>query len=361
MTSDARPLHSCLWELTLRCSLHCLHCGSAAGRARPGELTLAECFGVTEELVQLGCKELTFIGGEVFLFRGWEQIARSLSEQGVVVNIMSNGFKIGREEIEQLRTARLSNVGISLDGTRAVHNLIRNHPRSFDNILRSFAALNQAKLPIGVVTSLLEMNYPELPRLYRLLVSNGVTLWQIQLVNPMGYLSGRRDLILDRRHITHLIRFIRDKNRDRQMTVVAADNVGYYHGDTEDRIRGNRCSLCYWSGCMAGLNSLFIDSVGNVKGCGALYDERFVEGNVRERSLRELWRDRTSFAYNRRFTTDLLTGRCRGCEYGAVCRGGCRASNYFMTGSLYDNAFCPNGGCSDRPLAVSAGRGASGR
>jgi radical SAM protein with 4Fe4S-binding SPASM domain len=320
-------------------------------------LTLTECFRVAEELVRLGCKELTFIGGEVFLFRGWEQIARSLSERGVVVNIMSNGFKIGREEIEQIRTARLSNVGISLDGTRAVHNLIRNHPRSFDNIRRSFAALNQAKVPIGVVTSLLEMNYPALRRLYRLLVRNGVTLWQIQLVNPMGYLSDRRDLILDRRHVPHLIRFIREKNRDRRMTVVAADNVGYYYDDTEARIRGNRFSLCYWSGCMAGLNSAFIDSVGNVKGCGALYDERFVEGNVRDRSLAEIWRDRASFAYNRRFTPDLLAGRCRGCEYGPVCRGGCRASNYFMTGSLYDNAFCPNGRCPGRPLVGSAGRG----
>ena len=202
--------------------------------------------------------------------------------------------------------------------------------------------LNQSGIPIGVVTSLIEMNYPELEAIYQFLIENRVNLWQIQLVNPMGNMADKRNLILSPDHLPDLIDFIRQKNKDRYMLIVAADNVGYYYKDSETYIRGTRSPVCYWGGCMAGLNTLFIDSVGNVKGCGALYDDKFIEGNLRENSLKELWTSKETFRYNRDFTTNLLAGNCKGCDMGSVCRGGCRASNYFMNDYLYENAFCPH-------------------
>ena len=66
----------CVWELTLRCNMRCLHCGSAAGKARADELTVRECLGVADQLLDLGCRQTTFIGGEVLLYRGWERVAR---------------------------------------------------------------------------------------------------------------------------------------------------------------------------------------------------------------------------------------------------------------------------------------------
>jgi MoaA/NifB/PqqE/SkfB family radical SAM enzyme len=43
------PVHV-VWEITLACNLKCQHCGSRAGRPRPGELTTAECLDVVEQL-----------------------------------------------------------------------------------------------------------------------------------------------------------------------------------------------------------------------------------------------------------------------------------------------------------------------
>jgi len=339
MVKTHYKLFSCLWELTLKCNLNCMHCGSVAGLARQQELTLSECFRIADEIIELKCKELTFIGGEIFLYPGWEKIANYLSKQGIVVNLMSNGYRIGKNEINQIKFAYLSNVGISLDGTETVHNRIRGNKHSFSQIQKTFNLLNQAEIPIGVVTSLLEMNYASLEKLYQFLVENNVNLWQIQLVNPMGNMINKKELILNRKHIPSLINFIREKNKDRYMLVVAADNIGYYD-DNEAYIRGRDNPICYWSGCQAGITSLFIDSVGNVKGCGALYDKKFIEGNLKQNSLAEIWTNKKNFSYNRKFKTDLLSGNCKSCDVGSVCQGGCRASNYFMTNSLYENAFC---------------------
>jgi len=316
-----------------------MHCGSVAGKAREKELALEECFHVAEELLNLGCKNITFIGGEVFLYKGWEKIARYFSDNGVRVNIMSNAYTIGEDEINQIKHAKLSNVGVSIDGMEENHNRIRKKKDSFARIRKAFDLLNQERIPIGVVTCLLDFNYADLEELYVFLINHNVQLWQLQLVNPMGNMADKRNLIINPDKIPSITEFVREKNKDGRMVIYAADNIGYYD-DNEAYIRGRRTPVCYWTGCQAGIASIFIDSVGNVKGCGTLYSEAFIEGNVRKTPLAEIWNDKDNFGYNRKFNTTLLTGRCKDCDVGDVCRGGCRASNYFASNSLYESAFC---------------------
>jgi radical SAM protein with 4Fe4S-binding SPASM domain len=338
-TGSSYELTSCLWELTLRCNMRCIHCGSAAGRPRDRELSLEESLRVADELVTLGCGELTFIGGEVFLYPGWETIARHLSDRGVLVNIMSNGYHYDQHAIAQILHARLTNVGISVDGLEVNHTTIRGREDAFTEVLRTFALLNAAGVPIGVVTSLMEMNYPDLADLYEVLLEHAVQLWQLQLVNAMGNMAGKRHMLIHRDKIPMLTDFIREKNKERRMVVIASDNIGYYD-DNESKIRGIRSPICCWEGCQAGISSLYIDSVGNVKGCGAMYADEFIEGNLRNRALADIWADAGAFLYNRRFDTELLGGDCSGCDVADVCKGGCRASNVFTSGSLYENSYC---------------------
>jgi|WetSurMetagenome_2_1015567.scaffolds.fasta_scaffold19366_3 radical SAM protein with 4Fe4S-binding SPASM domain len=337
----AWPLQSCLWELTLRCNLQCLHCGSGAGRARRLELSPAERFELVDDLADLGCRELAFIGGEIFLCEGWEQVARRASDRGLRVNLMTNGYRVGERELDQVRHARLVNVGVSIDGMEDTHNRIRRRPDSFASVARTYDLLFDAGIASAAITSLMAWNLPDLEPLYQFLLQHHVQLWQLQLVNPMGNMASRRELILDPAHVASLIEFIREKNCERRMIVIAADSVGYYHEDSEPCIRGRRGPICCWEGCQAGLSTIFLDSVGNVKGCGALYDDAFIEGNVRDRRLSDIWSDPRSFAYNRAFEMAALSGGCRDCDVADVCRGGCRASNYFATGRLHENAFCP--------------------
>jgi radical SAM protein with 4Fe4S-binding SPASM domain len=340
MVSSGFELYSCLWELTLKCNLNCIHCGSVAGSAKQQELTLDECFRICDEIIELGCKDLTFIGGEVFFYHGWEKIANYLSKHKVMVNLISNGLRIGEREVSQIRFANLSNIGISIDGTEAIHNVIRGNKNSFHKIQESIKLLNQAEIPIGAVTSLMGMNYPALEDLYQFLIDSQISLWQIQLVNPMGNMADKRTMILDENLIPDLINFIKEKNKERRILIIAADNIGYFYDNSEVYIRGTMSPLCYYSGCKAGLNTCFIDSVGNVKGCGALYDEKFIEGNLRQERLSEIWNNPGKFSYNRKFNTGMLTGICKECDVASECKGGCRASNYFNKNSLYENAYC---------------------
>jgi radical SAM protein with 4Fe4S-binding SPASM domain len=337
--SPIYTLTGCNWELTLRCTLSCMHCGSRAGHARVNELSIDECFRVADELVGLGCQEVTMIGGEVFLFKGWDQLSGYLTEKGVSVNIVTNGYRIGEIEIEQIKRARLINVGVSIDGMELNHNQIRGRDDAFQRIRETLVLLKKNEISVCAVTSLMQVNCDDLEELYLFLLEHGVDVWQLQLVNAMGNMEDQQACVVTSKQVRQVIDFIRSKNREHQMVVIAADSIGYFD-DNEVYIRGRSAPICCWGGCSAGISGLFIDSVGNVKGCGSLYSDQFIEGNVRQSSLGEIWNNPNSFAYNRKFTVDLLSGKCSGCDVGDECMGGCRSSNYFSTQSLYSSAYC---------------------
>ena len=329
----------CVWELTLRCNMRCIHCGSAAGKAREDELTVDECLMVADDLLSLGCRQVTFIGGEVFLYRGWERVARRLSEGGALVNIITNGFLLGDAQLEQIRYAQLSNVGISIDGMEANHNRIRDVETSFERVLDALKRLRREEVSIGVVTSLLDFNFYDLEQMYKLFVEQVVSVWQLQIATAMGSMEGNKDLLLDPAKVPEVIKFIKDKRVQGEILVYAGDDIGYYD-ENELCIRSPPGTLCIWQGCQAGLRAVGIDSVGNVKGCESLYADRFSEGNLRQESLAEIWYGEGRFAYNRQFDVSMLEGVCAGCDRGEVCRGGCRGSSYFTSGALYENIYC---------------------
>lgn len=136
-----------------------------------------------------------------------------------------------------------------------------------------------------------------------------------------------------------VIRFVGENAKTAPFALGVADNIGYFT-PSEGSIRGNPSGNAFFLGCTAGLSSIGIDSVGNVRGCESMYDACFNEGNLREQSLREIWENPDNFAYNRQFTSELLTGKCKECDMGVYCAGNCRSYNYFVHGKLYGAPAC---------------------
>lgn len=336
--NEYRP-EFCVWELTLKCNMRCKHCGSRAGKARKNELTVDECLNIAGQLVDLGCKQVTFIGGEVFLYGGWEKISRKLAENDLDVNIITNGFLLGDEQIAQIKHARLVNIGISLDGMEDNHNNIRNVNTSFEKVMEAIDVLNREGVPVAVVTSLIDQNFEDLWPMYDLLVEKGIQLWQLQIVNPMGNMADKKGFLLDPTKVPLVTRFIREKRNEQKLMIYAGDNIGYFD-ENELYLRSQPGTMYEWFGCQAGLRVVGIDSIGNVKGCESLYSDEFIEGNLRKESLSEIWYKKGNFTYNRAFDISMLTGSCKGCDKGAICRGGCRGACYFITDSKFENPYC---------------------
>lgn len=329
-------LDSCVWEITLACCFQCRYCGSRAGKARENELSTQECLDVAGQLARLSCRRVSLIGGEVFLRPDWEIILRALTGRGIQTAIITNGYRFSPDLVARLRDAGVESVGVSIDGPAEIHDAGRQQG-SFRRAMEALDALAAGGIPVSVITTLHSKNAPLLEDLYGLLREKSIFAWQIQACSPMGNaaLSGI-DWRFDSLQVIRLVDRLRHTAPFR---VGIADNIGYFT-QSEGSLRGGPEGKSWFAGCGAGLRSIGIDSVGNVRGCESMYDERFNEGNLRTKTLAEIWNDPHAFAYNRRFTPDLLEGECRGCPQGPFCAAGCRSYNYFTTGSCYHSPLC---------------------
>ena len=331
-------LRSAVWEITLACCFSCAYCGSCGGKARENELSTLECLGVVAQLKELGCRRVSLIGGEVFMRRDWETIVRALTGAGIKVCIITNGFTMSAGIIETLKDSGIESVAVSVDGPEKVHDAFRQKG-SYKRAFEAIDVLIGNGIPVSVISALRSDNYRLLPEFYETLKKYPIFAWQIQACSPMG--NARKNGVSVAFDADYVMDFIAEKLPEAPFSMGIADNIGYF-GENEPILRG-RPGACF-SGCGAGIDSIGIDSVGNVRGCESMYDDRFTEGNLRERSLADIWNDENAFAYNRGFDVSMLNGRCAGCAMGAYCAGGCRSYNYFTNGgNLYENVLCPRG------------------
>ena len=335
----------CVWELTLTCNMRCLHCGSIAGRGRDDELSFDECLSVADQLARLGCKRVTLGGGEPTLHPRWDQIACRLTSQGVATNIISNGWTWSLGHIERAKRACVMNVAFSLDGFEEAHDKIRRKG-SFQRVVEASQASVERGLPVSVVSHVNRLNYRYLPELRTFLHDLGVSSWQIQLGNPAGVMGENQELVIQPDELLWLIPLIAEMRTDETARphLHPGDNVGYY-GMHEIALRDQGARLKHWIGCRAGCQVLGIESNGNVKGCLSLPSRRhgddiFLEGNLRDSSLGEIWGREGAFAFNRGFSLDQLEGFCGVCRYKDICRGGCAWTAYSHTRNRFDNPYC---------------------
>ena len=319
---------ACGWELTLRCNMNCIHCGSLAGGARDDELDTDECLRLADALVELRCQRVTLTGGEPTLHPAWDQVAERLTRQKARVALISNGWAWQASDAERAARAGICSLGFSLDGLAAEHDAFRV-PGSFARVLDAIASARASGVEVAVNTTIHRNNRHQLAELRDLLVDAGVRSWQLQYAIPTGAMAAHRELVLPAEDLLWLVPQIAELCRERKghMYVAASDHIGYF-GKPEAQLRQADVSMPFWLGCWAGMHVLGIESNGNVKGCLSLPSERhrqtaYVEGNVRTESLRDIWRRKTGFLYNRGFRMDDLRGFCRVCRYGDLCRGGC--------------------------------------
>ncbi len=339
---------NCVWELTLECNLRCGHCGSRAGEARPDELTTQECLRVVGELAALGTELITLSGGEPTLRNDWDQIAQAATSRGVLVNMVTNGIYTGgrtaRDMALKAKAAGMANVGISIDGPQEIHETIRG-ANTFERALNSIREYSAEGMKVAVLTTVNRMNFPVLEQMKQIVEQSGATMWRLQLGKPMGTLGDHQDWVIAPRQLPELVKRLAAMKQQGGVPLAVGDSIGYY-GPTDRVLRGWgwRQRTETWQGCQAGMHAIGIQADGGVKGCLSLQakvgdTDPFVEGNIRETSLLELWNRPGIFAFNRDFNSDLLTGECRKGGKASVCRGGAKCVTSAL-GFLGEDPYC---------------------
>lgn len=335
-----------VWEVTLRCNLGCIHCGSRAGDARANELTIDEALELVDQMAEIGIGEVSLIGGEAFLRPDWLEIARAIRDHGIRLGMTTGGFGLGPKLAQQMADVGFSLVSVSVDGLQETHDFLRGKPKSWEWCFRAIEALQDAGIVVAANTQINRENAPELPRLYEHLRDAGVRSWQTQLTVPMGHAADRPEILLqpiDLLDLFPILHHLWQRGLDEGMRMYPGNNIGYY-GPYERRFRSNPNNpdpgLAFWVGDRGGVLTLGIESDGTIKADPSLPTDDYAGGNIREKSLSRIVHEADQLTYNDDRGLGHLWGFCKTCEFAEICRGGDTWTSHVFFDRRGNNPYC---------------------
>lgn len=330
------------WEITRKCNMDCTHCCCGDSKFDTSdELAHEEALDVVKQLVEMGVEQVTLTGGEPFLREDWQELAKIMSEGGIRVDMITNGWRIDADTSCGLLSAGIKAVGVSVDGIRKTHDRIRCRG-SYDRCMSGVQQLVTAQIPVTAVTTVQKLNVGQLGQIAADLRERDVRAWLVQLGMPYGNMKENSDLLLEPQDIEQVIDFCYRESQYHGLTIHMGDSLGYYTKKetvVHSRTLGANVPVV-WKGCPAGIDSLNIASDGSIFGISMCSDQ-LKAGSLRERSLRDIWNDDDAFDFRRKLDPKKFKGFCGTCRYVETCLGGCLGMRLSVSGDIYgENPYC---------------------
>ncbi len=319
------PLIAASLRVTNACNLRCPHCYTEGGRVFKNELNTEEIKSVIDQLAKLKTLYIFFTGGEPFLRKDIIEILRYTSEKKLKISISTNGQLINKQLLEKLQKLNFTLFQISIEGTKEVHNSIIEQETWEKTIKAIVLAKSVLKKNVGVGTVMMKENWNILDRVILDASRQGADIFSLMLLivtgraedsmmpSPKEILKGLQKLFSQYKKLQTKIKFA-------QNTTVLPALV-----PKEWRKRGLHktfapCSFPYCIGLSAN---------GDVAPCDGLFNcPELIVGNIREKSLLDIWSKSKILKEIRKINPADLKGVCHRCIYRDYCGGGCRAYGY---------------------------------
>ncbi|MCR4291061.1 MAG: radical SAM protein [Candidatus Scalindua sp.] len=339
-----------VWCTTKRCNLNCMHCYSGGNAISDGELSTNEAKKMLDELKDCGSPFMILSGGEPFLREDVFELGRYAREIGLMIIVSSNGTIVTPKIAAKAAEAGFGYVGVSLDGLAETNNYFRGSRDAYSNALQGMRNLRDAGIKTGLRYTITRLNCHELPGIMDLLVEEG---FHRLCVYHLEYAGRGRELMNNdlspderRRVVDSLFRKtveINRHNHDLEVLTVGnyADAAYIYMKVLEEDPQKAEAAYEHFlrnggEGC--GEKLAYIDEVGNVYASQHLKTEL---GNIRERSLKDIWNGDNEFLWKLRNRESLFHGKCAECRFLKICRGGSRARAL----AVYDDFGAPDPSC----------------
>lgn len=279
------PLRQLFWESTLRCNVHCLHCGSdCTASLQTPDMPAEDFLKVidTEITPHVNPNKVLIIisGGEPLMRNDLADVGRALHQRGYPWGMVTNGLALTPARFRELRENGLVSMTVSLDGLKDDHVWLRQHPLAFEGACRAIRLCVEDKTLVwDVVTCVTQRTVGRLTDIRNLLWELGVRDWRIFGIDPMGRAADNPELLLTDEQFRNLMDFIAaERDTGRHVSYSCEGYLGTYEGRVRDHLYQ----------CSAGISTASILTDGSISACTSIRG-RYYQGNIYRDSFWQVW------------------------------------------------------------------------
>lgn len=339
-----------VWNSTQCCNLRCIHCySSSEDKSYPNELTTEEAKVFIGDLAAFKVPVLLFSGGEPLMRPDLFELAQYAVERKIRAVLSTNGTLITPQAAEQLNTAGVSYVGVSVDGAEETNNKFRATHGAFQAALQGIRNCKQAGVKPGLRFTVTKYNLADVPQIFDLIEAEHISRVCFYHLAYAGRGTKIADDDLAHQQTRDFIDYILAKAEELHKTteILTVDN----HTDSAylylklKQTDPQRAQKVYELLLQNGGNSSG-EGIGCVDAQGGIHPDQFWRhhtlGNIRQRRFSEIWGSQTdpllSALKNRK---NLLTGKCHNCRFLDICNGNLRV----RAEAVYDDVWAADPAC----------------
>ena len=309
------PLRQLFWECTLRCNMHCRHCGSDCSvSSTTPDMPFDDFRKVLERVGEAYDPHKVMViltGGEPLLRPDLAGCGRAIYDMEFPWGLVSNGRLLSPRKIDSLLGAGLHCATVSIDGLEEDHNWMRGCSDGFTYASRAIETLSrEPEVKFDVVTCINRRNILKLNELKEYLISLGLRDWRLFTVFPSGRAASDPELQLTGEELRTLLDFIKATRTEGRIHAQYACEgfLGAYEGQVRDHLFA----------CQAGLTVGSVLADGSISACASIRAD-YHQGNIYRDDFVEVWESGFAPMRDRSW---MRSGQCGSCKWWKWCLGG---------------------------------------
>ena len=309
-------------ELTHRCPLHCVYCSNPLElQSRTNELTTEIWSRVFKEAAEAGVLQADFTGGEPLARPDIVELVRAARSAGLYVNLITSGLPLDQAKLAAIVQAGLDHFQLSFQGAREEPANEISGTKSHAQKLRVLDWLRRHRVAVTLNFVIHRRNIDQLEEMLALAESSCATRIEFANVQYYGWaFANRENLLPTREQLDHSVEFLKREQERLKGKIRIEFVVPDYYAKFPKPCMGG------W-----GRKLILITPSGDALPCHAA---QVIPGlsfeNVKDRSLREIWKHSAAFQKFR--GEDWMQQPCKTCDRRELDFGGCRCQALLLAG-----------------------------
>lgn len=322
-------------ELSKQCTLACVHCSAFANPYNKISLPYSRVEHLLYEFAELQGEEVTFSGGEPFIYAGLPALIQTASVLGLRTVAFSSGVVKSEPNFVSLSSSFFSNYPVLptkivfsvYSASANEHELITAEPNSFYLTTTSIKQCVDLGIAVDLHYVPTKQNIRSFPSLVRLAENFHCDTIRILRYVPHGRGKLNKDhLQPDAKDMQEFVSMVTRLQEDTCVNLKLGSAFGFMASGLT-------------SECAAGVDELVIDAKGFVYPCSAFVNVSIggQHGNILDSTLEDIWKYSDYLAQVRR----VLDHR-KQCTSKTGCHPGCIAQKTISLGYIADHIMDPD-------------------
>ena len=323
--------------LTTKCNFRCRHC-FIKNNSDGFTMNFLLWKRIIDKLCNQGLTSVVVTGGEPLLYKELTPILNYINDKKLNIYLLTNGYLIDDNFIEEIRKFNNVIVQVSLDGSNSItqkyQRLIEN---SFDVVTKNIKKLTDSGIVVNVAMVLNKQNIYDLYNgsMFDLCEKLRVNMLAITptVINIENAKTNKK-MFLDIEEVIKMIEFVKSTVNSNKYgyKIIVSTAPSLVEDNSIKKIKGKRFR------CRRGTNSFSVRPNGDVFVCSDFAEVGFSDyilGNILNDNLDDILNKLNKISINKIEMLDKIKGVCSICKELPYCGGACRADAYAMYNDIY--------------------------